>query len=198
MASTLVWKLGHWSISQGKLAAAAALASRGYMPPVLDMTLNERFNLDLIPPTDLGALASLATQTVGIYSVRGNPSPLLVGLNCHRLFVDTSLSTSSTVALVDAMKIGVEEVTLCRPEDVDMTELIRYGGDGRCRYVMLRGYISDECRLRAKQWASMMGWECQGTRGSSMRMTRGRVEWMKTVTRAPEKSLPEYTFVKDR
>ena len=197
MASTLAWKLGH--CSQGELAAAAALASRGYMPPVLHMTLNARLNLDLIPPSDLGALASLATQRVHLQSgVQGNPSPVLGGLNCHQLHVDTSLSTSSTVALVDAMKIGVEEVTLCRPEDVDMTELIRYGGDGRCRYVMLRGYISDECRLRAKQWASMMGWECQGTRGSSMRMTRGRVEWMKTVTRAPEKSLPEYTFVKDR
>ena len=197
MASTLAWKLGHWSISQGELAAAAALASRGYMPPVLDMWLNERFNLDLIPPSDLGALASLATQRVSLLSVRGNPSPVLGGLNCHQLHVD-SLSTSSTVALVDAMKIGVEEVTLCRPEDVDMTELVRYGGDGRCRSVTLDGYISDECRLRVKQWASMMGWECQGTRGSSMRMTRGRVEWMKTVTRAPEKSLPEYTFVKDR
>ena len=177
MASTLAWKLRHWprSISQGELAAAAALASRGYMSPVLNLTLNERFNLDLIPPTDLGALASLATQTVQIYSVRGNPSLVLVGLNCHQLYVYyTSLSTSSTLALVDAMKIGVEEVTLCRPEDVDMTELVRYGGDGRCRSVTLlcygNHYISDECRLRAKQWASMMGWECQGTRGSLMKM----------------------------
>ena len=166
-------RLGSWSISQGELAAAAALASRGYMPPVLDMTL-KWLNLDLIPPTDLGALASLATQTVRLLSVRGNPSPVLGGLNCHQLTVNTSLSTSSTVALVDAMKIGVEEVTLW-PEDVDMTELIRYGGDGRCRSVTLLGYISDECRLRAKQWASMMGWECQGTGGSSMKMTRGRV-----------------------
>ena len=167
MASTLAWKMGQWP-TQNELAAAAALASRGYMPPVLDMTL-EWLNLDLIPPTDLGALASLATQRVTLKSrVRGNPSPVLVGLNCHRLFVDTSLSTSSTVALVDAMKIGVEEVAL-RPEDVDMTELVRYGGDGRCRSVTLDGYISDECRLRAKQWASMMGWECQVTRGR-MRM----------------------------
>ena len=171
MASTLAWKLGNWnwSISQGELAAAAALASRGYMPPVLDMTLNWWLNLDLIPPTDLGALASLATQRIRLFSVRGNPSPVLGGLNCHRLFVDTSLSTSSTVALVDAMKIGVEEVTLW-DMDVDMTELVRYGGDGRCRSVTLDGNISDECRLRAKQWASMMGWECQGTRGSLMKM----------------------------
>ena len=67
-------------------------------------------------------------------------------------------------------EIGVEEVWLWDPEDVDMTELVRYGGDGRCRSVTLLGYISDECRLRAKQWASMMGWECrQGTRGR-MRM----------------------------
>ena len=168
MASTLAWKLGHWSISQGELAAAAALASRGYMPPVLDMTL-KWLNLDLIPPTDLGALASLATQRIHLLSVRGNPSPVLGGLNCHQLHVDTSLSTSSTVALVEAMKRGVEDVTLYRPEDVDMTELVRYGGDGRCRSVTLEGYISDECRLRAKQWASMMGWECQGTRGR-MRM----------------------------
>ena len=177
MASYLAWKLGPviLPISQGELAAAAALASRGYMPPVLDMTLNERFNLDLIPPSDLGALASLATQRVRLLSVRGNPSPVLGGLNCHQLYVcgRTSLSTSSTVALVDAMKIGVEEVTLWDPEDVDMTELIRYGGDGRCRSVTLDGYIRDECRLRAKQWASMMGWECQGTGGSSMKMTRG-------------------------
>ena len=172
MASTLAWKLGQWprSISQGELAAAAALASRGYMPPMLDITLeDERLNLDLIPPSDLGALASLATQMVHLFFVRGNPSPVLGGLNCHQLHVDTSLSTSSTVALVDAMKIGVEEVWLWDPEDVDMTELIRYGGDGRCRSVTLDGYISDECRLRAKQWASMMGWECQGTRGR-MRM----------------------------
>ena len=164
MASNLAWKLGRgWSrsISQGELAAAAALASRGYMPPVLDMTLNAWLNLDLIPPTDLGALASLATQMVHLFFVRGNPSPVLGGLNCHQLTLDTSLSTSSTVALVDAMKIGVEEVTLY---DVDMTELIRYGGDGRCRSVTLPGYIRGECRLRAKQWASMMGWECQGTR----------------------------------
>ena len=180
MASTLAWKLGdwNWSISQGELAAAAALASRGYMPPMLDITLeDERLNLDLIPPSDLGALASLATQRVRLLSVRGNPSPVLGGLNCHQLHVDTSLSTSSTVALVDAMKIGVEEVTLWDPEDVDMTELVRYGGDGRCRSVTLDGYISDECRLRAKQWASMMGWECQeDDDGEEMRMTRGRVE----------------------
>ena len=190
MASTLAWKLGHWSISQGELAAAAALASRGYMPPVLDMML-EWLNLDLIPPSDLGALASLATQRIYLNSVRGNPSPVLGGLNCHQLHVD-SLSTSSTVALVEAMKRGVEEVYLWDSVDVDMTELVRYGGDGRCRSVTLDGYISDECRLRAKQWASMMGWECQGTRGSSMKMKRGQVEWMKTVTRAPEKPLPEY------
>ena len=182
MASTLAWKLGedwNWSITQNELAAAAALASRGYMPPVLDMTLglNERLNLDLIPPSDLGALASLATQRVRLLSVRGNPSPVLGGLNCHQLTVDMSLSTSSTVALVEAMKRGVEDVTLYRPEDVDMTELVRYGGDGRCRSVTLDGYISDECRLRAKQWASMMGWECQeDDDDSSMKMTRGRVE----------------------
>ena len=195
MASTLAWKLGdwNWSISQGELAAAAALASRGYMPPMLYMTLeDERLNLDLIPPSDLGALASVATLMVGIHSVRGNPSPVLGGLNCHHLTVDMSLSTSSTVALVEAMKRGVEDVTLYRPEDVDMTELVRYGGDGRCRSVTLLGYISDECRLRAKQWASMMGWECQeDDDDSSMKMTRGWVKWMKTVTRAPEKPLPE-------
>ena len=167
------------------------------MPPVLDMRLDKRPNLDLIPPTDLGALASLATQRVHLSSVRGNPSPVLGGLNCHQLLVTTSLSTSSTVALVDAMKIGVEAVSLW-PEDVDMTELVRYGGDGRCRSVTLLGNISDERRLRARQWASMMGWECQGTRGSSMKMTRGQVKWMKMVLRAPEKPLPEYTFVKDR
>ena len=169
MASTLAWKLGHWSISQDELAAAAALASHGYMPPVLDMGLQESLNLDLIPPTDLGALASIATQRVHLLSVRGNPSPVLGGLNCHQLLVGTSLCPSSTVALVDAMQIGVETVTLWDAEDVDMTELVRYGGDGRCRYVTLLGYISGECRLRAKQWASMMGWECQGTRGR-MRM----------------------------
>ena len=173
MASTLAWKLGPviLPISQGELAAAAALASRGYMPPVLNLTLNARLNLDLIPPTDLGALASLATQRVHLKSrVQGNPSPVLGGLNCHHLIVGTSLSTSSTVALVDAMKIGVEEVTLW-PEVVDMTELVRYGGDGRCRSVTLHWHcnISDECRLRAKQWASMMGWECQGIMGR-MRM----------------------------
>ena len=196
MASTLAWKLA--AAEQGELAAAAALASRGYMPPVPDMWL-DLINLDLIPPSDLGALASLATQRVRLLSVRGNPSPVLGGLNCHQLHVDTSLSTSSTVALVEAMKRGVEDVTLYRPEAVDMTELVRYGGDGRCRSVTLDGYISDECRLRAKQWASMMGWECQeDDDDSSMRMTRGRVEWMKTVTFAPEKPLPEYTFVKDR
>ena len=175
MASTLAWKLGedwNWSISQGELAAAAALASRGYMPPMLDMTL-KWLNLDLIPPSDLGALASLATQMVHIFFVRGNPSPVLGGLNCHHLTVDTSLSTSSTLALVEAMKIGVEYVTLYRPEAVDMTELVRYGGDGRCRSVTLDGNISDECRLRAKQWASMMGWECQeDDDGEEMRMTR--------------------------
>ena len=172
MASTLAWKLGNYSISQGGLAAAAALASHGYMPPVPDMEL-EWLNLDRIPPTDLGALASLVTQEVGIYSVRGNPSPLLVGLNCHQLTVDTSLSTSSTLALVNAMQIGVETVTLWDAEDVDMTELVRYGGDGRCRSVTLLGNISDECRLRAKQWASMMGWECQeDDDGEEMRMTR--------------------------
>ena len=154
------------------------------MPPVLDMGLQESLNLDLIPPTDLGALASLVTQEVGIYSVRGNPSPVLGGLNCHQLTVDTSLSTSSTLALVNAMQIGVETVTLWDAEDVDMTELIRYGGEGRCRFVTLRGYISDDCRLRAKQWASIMGWMCQGTRGSSVRMTRGRVKRVKRVRRA--------------
>ena len=171
MASTLAWKMGQWP-TQNELAAAAALASHGYMPPVPDMEL-EWLNLDRIPPTDLGALASLVTQEVGIYSVRGNPSPLLVGLNCHQLTVDTSLSTSSTLALVNAMKRGVKEVTLWDPEDVDMTELVRYGGDGRCRSVTLDGNISDECRLRAKQWASMMGWECQeDDDGEEMRMTR--------------------------
>ena len=181
MASTLARKLGPElpPISRGELAAAAALASRGYMPPVLDMTLNAWLNnldLDLIPPSDLGALASLATQRVHLHSVRGNPSPLLGGLNCHQLlWTRASLSTSSTVALVEAMKRGVEDVTLYRPEDVDMTELVRYGGDGRCRSVTLDGYISDECRLRAKQWASMMGWECQeDDDGEEMRMTRGR------------------------
>ena len=137
-------RLGFWSISQGELAAAAALASRGYMPPMLDITLeDERLNLDLIPPSDLGALASLATQRIHLKSrVQGNPSPVLGGLNCHHLIVGTSLSTSSTLALVDAMKIGVEEVTLWYPEDVDMTELIRYGGDGRCRSVTLLGKIT--------------------------------------------------------
>ena len=140
----------------------------------MTLNLNKRLNLDLIPPSDLGALASLATQRVQIFSVRGNPSPVLGGLNCHQLHVD-SLSTSSTVALVEAMKRGVEDVTLYRPEAVDMTELVRYGGDGRCRSVTLDGYISDECRLRAKQWASMMGWECQeDDDGEEMRMTRGR------------------------
>ena len=165
------------SISQGELAAAAALASRGYMPPVLHMRLGlkKRLNLDLIPPSDLGALASLATQRIYLNSVRGNPSPVLGGLNCHQLTLDTSLSTSSTVALVEAMKRGVEEVSLWDPLDVDMTELVRYGGDGRCRSVTLDGYISDECRLRAKQWASMMGWECQGTRGR-MRMWAGEAD----------------------
>ena len=131
------------------------------MPPVLDMGLQESLNLDLIPPTDLGALASIATQRVHLLSVRGNPSPVLGGLNCHQLLVGTSPSPSATVALVNAMQIGVETVTLWDAEDVDMTELVRYGGDGRCRSVTLDGNISDECRLRAKQWASMMGWECR-------------------------------------
>ena len=141
---------GH-DISSAKVTEAAYLAKRRYLPKISKLRLPYNMDLSSVPSEDLAALGGCVADEVMIsVGIKGDIAAFLSQLKSQMIAIhpppswsllkETSLSTATTKALVSAMGTGVGMLKLeCGDEDiVDMKELSKYDGRGRCGSVLLR------------------------------------------------------------
>ena len=122
--------------SLSRVAAAAALASHGYITHVGNLGLRN-LDLDSVSAGNLANLVRCVSNWVQIYGVRGDLSPVFGTAECSELSIGrTDLSTAETQCLLAAMVSGVRVVVLRRGVTLDMETLSQYDGKGECERVL--------------------------------------------------------------
>ena len=145
---------------EAELKRAAQLAQEGYLSSVTYMRISNK-NLSEIPSDQLAKLASIVTYYVDIdnydnITPESQLSTILANVQCTRLELrNVTLSEENTQALVTAMRERVERVTLDDNITLDIEQLTKYDGQGRCR-VLAATMTRHGDRLR--RWAANKGW----------------------------------------
>ena len=112
-----------------------------------------------IPRDQMEKLASIVTERVWIHNmthadqlggILASVKLPVLGLYYMRL------NQAETQALVTAMRDRVERVRLGDVVTMDIEELTRYDGQGRCSGLVVVGHIRNRDRLRG--WAAHKGW----------------------------------------
>ena len=166
---------GH-NISSAKVTEAAYLAKRRYLPKISKLRLPYNMDLSSVPSEDLAALGGCVADEVMIsVGIKGDIAAFLSQLKSQMIAIypppswslpkETSLSTATTTALVSAMGTGVGMLKLeCGDEDiVDMKELSKYDGRGRCGSVLLRCGREERHVQVVREWARRIGWRTEYT-----------------------------------
>ena len=166
---------GH-NISSAKVTEAAYLAKRRYLPKISKLRLPYNMDLSSVPSEDLAALGGCVAEEVMIsVGMKGDIAAFLSQLKSQMIAIqpppswsllkETSLSTATTKALVSAMGTGVGMLKLeCGDEDiVDMKELSKYDGRGRCGSVLLRCGREERHVQVVREWARRIGWRTEYT-----------------------------------
>ena len=174
---------GH-NISSAKVTEAAYLAKRRYLPKISKLRLPYNMDLSSVPSEDLAALGGCVADEVMIsVGIKGDIAAFLSQLKSQMIAIypppswsllkKTSLSTATTKALVSAMGTGVGMLKLeCGDEDiVDMEELSKYDGRGRCGSVLLRCGREERHVQVVREWARRIGWRTEYTEDTSHRKT---------------------------
>ena len=143
-----------------EVICGAALAEHNLLGSVDVMGL---WNVDLsdVPDKHLVSLASCVTCGLQISIVTGGQqiATLLTNLKCDWLHISRqSLGQGETLALVQAMEAGVEEVMLGDEVSLDMETLSEYNGHGVCREVSLWMDIAARYKEDLRKWAGDRNW----------------------------------------
>ena len=139
---------------------AASLAQHGLLGTV-DVLWLCAVDLSPVPAEELTALVSSVTRVLKIFEVSGcDLASLFTSIKCLRLWIKQSLTREETLALVQAMEDGVEDVTLdLDGVELDMEALTAYGGQGVCGKVTLTKDDLPAARIEElRTWASRINW----------------------------------------
>ena len=119
-----------------KITCAASLAHHGLLDSVLEMWLWD-VNLTSVPTEHLASLVSRVTWHVYIKNISGCDLVVMMdSVNSKRLSIcKQSLGCEETQALVRAMELRVEKVALYHKMTLDISVLMEYSVQGKCRSV---------------------------------------------------------------
>ena len=119
-----------------KITCAASLAYHGLLDSVLEMWLWD-VNLTSVPTEHLASLVSRVTWHVYIKNISGCDLVVMMdSVNSKRLSIcKQSLGCEETQALVRAMELRVEKVALYHKMTLDISVLMEYSVQGKCRSV---------------------------------------------------------------
>ena len=164
----LEWLLNDFSVSEVK--TAALLAWEGYLTSVEYMNI---VNIDItdIPRDQMKKLTAIVTGEVWIDNITptSHLGSILAWVKCPVLWLrNMELTEENTRALVTAMRERVEEVRL-GSITLNIDELNKYDGRGRCRELRVWGNTKDRHRYRLRRWAAALGW----------RVTRDTDVWLR-------------------
>ena len=155
-----VWTNMRHEPSISEVRTAALLAWEGYLTSIKYMSL---VNLDIsdIPSDQMSKLASIITDMIHIVNVThvDHLSSILASIKCEWLWLDNVILTArETMDLVAAMRDRVETLGLYNDVDLDMEEVLRYDGRGRCSRIEVRYDTGRRCGDRFRKWAASAGW----------------------------------------
>ena len=156
------WSKSRHRPSVADIKRAALLCSEGHLTSVEYLNI-EDIDITGIPRVQMEKLASIVTRMIRIKNITHAEQlgGILSGIRqCPDLFLlNMKLSELETRALVTAMRDWVQTVTLFLDVTLDIEELTKYGGRGRCRKL----WVLDECLTRyggdrLRGWAAHVGW----------------------------------------
>ena len=152
----MLWNGSYLSVV---IPCAASLAQHGLLGSVKKgMTLLD-VDLTSVPAEHLASLVSSVTGSVAIWNVSGLVT-ILDSVKSRRLDISRqSLGSEETQALVQAMESGVEEVELDEEVKLDIRDLMKYNGQGKCREVRCYSDTADRYREQLRIWAKSRNWE---------------------------------------
>ena len=139
---------------------AASLAHHGLLGSVTVLHLCDDYPTSL-PTEQLDSLVSSVTEWVDIENVSGcDLVTILDSVKSKELDISRqSLGSEETQALVQAMESGVEEVELDEEVKLDIRDLMKYNGQGKCREVRCYSDTADRYREQLRIWAKSRNWE---------------------------------------
>ena len=145
------------------ITCAASLAQHRLLGCVYSMLLKD-VDLTSVPAEHLASLVSSVTVGVVIENVSGcDLVNILDSVKSEVLSISRqSLGSEETQALVRAMESGVEEVGLNEGVTLDISDLIEYSGQGKCRKWGF--YKSNKYSDQLRTWATSRNWEATNVR----------------------------------
>ena len=152
---------------------AASLAHHGLLGSVSYLSLGD-VDLTSVPAEHLASLVSV-TGRVYIGNVSGSALVTILDSVKGEVFwiCRQSLDSEETQALVRAMESRVEIVLLNAGVTLDIRELMKYSGQGKCRKVGCDGDTADRYREQLRAWATNNNWE----------MTHNNYDWKFIIKR---------------
>ena len=142
------------------ITSAASLAHHGLLGSVDFLTLGD-VDLTSVPAEHLASLVSSVKEHLVIGNVSGcDLVTILDSVKSKELDISRqSLGSEETQALVQAMESGVEEVELDEEVKLDIRDLMKYNGQGKCREVRCYSDTADRYREQLRIWAKSRNWE---------------------------------------
>ena len=152
----MLWDV--WS-NVSLITCASSLANHGLLGSVAWMRL-EDVDLTSVPTEPLASLASSVIGRVLIENVSGcGLVTILDNVKSEELVIyNQSLNSEETQALVRAMESRVEEVGLYEEMTLDISDLMEYSGQGKCREVGCDYDAADRYREQLRTWATSNNW----------------------------------------
>ena len=167
---------GHPELNPGDTAVAASLAYHGLLGPLRVLRLLD-MDLSTVPAEHLASLVSCVTNLITIRGVSGcDMVSIMDSVKCEVLSLQRQrLDNEETSALVRAMEARVEEVVLGGRKQtlLDVTALIQYSGQGRCKEIGIMEKSDDEEKYEEmKNWAEDKQWSITSLSNSSLRLSK--------------------------
>ena len=148
---------------QRVITCAASLAHHELLGSVKEMVLDD-IDLTSVPAEHLVSLASSVTDSVNIRNVSG--CGLVTILDSVKIqvlrFINQSLGSEETRALVRAMEAGVKVVRMGAEVTLDIGVLMEYSGQGKCWNVVCYGDTAARYRDNLRRWATSRNWAVKG------------------------------------
>ena len=144
-----------------EITTAASLAHHGLVHSVEYLVLK---NVDLasVPADHLASLAACVTERVWIWNVSNTDLTSILDKSKSRVLriLNQNLSTQETQALVRAMRKveGVELGFMGEDMTLDISTLVTYGGQGKCKSVGLWYDTADKYGEKVRRWAQGISW----------------------------------------
>ena len=141
------------------ITCAATLAHLGLLESKREMGLG-KFDLTSVPEKQLASLVSNVTEHFSILNVSGcDLVSLLESVKSKMLSVKKqSLGSEETQALVRTMESHVERVCLYEEVTLDISSLMGYSGQGKCRRVDCYWDTAPRYSNELRTWASSKNW----------------------------------------